>query len=151
MKKAVGVTLIIVMIALLLWPDQKSTQSYLINFIEHENHFYDLQNIACEKYLKKKGYYKEVPENVQDPSLRGGLEKIGARNIFVKQVDQGCTIELKMAGTGFAGSGYSYQYRFNPESRSNGISSVNAESFTSDDFTYDIKLSGNWYFTFKKT
>ena len=158
MKKSIILAVVIVLVIFILYPSDESKDDYVEEFNTNIGSFERVKNLTC----KSDGsitLMRAEPDDVENEELSELLDDLSIKQIVVNNNDGRCTITLVRAVTGFAGSGYSYKFRFNlakPNIFDENIHNIqyvkeNALKTGDDLLTYDIVLKNGWYLTYTQS
>lgn len=140
-----------------------SFQEMKINFKKNKQIFSELQTYVCEMGKVEQPfrnfdgsffYSMTLPKQENEPTIKylnERLSKIGATSIkFEKGKEAACTLKIQLYVTGFAGSGVSYDYKYNVESPN----PPSEQGFTLERLpekgpvNFDEPLANGWYLSF---
>lgn len=158
MKKLILLVVLWIVFIFLLLPPRDLEEKYINEFYDNTLVFEKIEDIVCQN-VEKTPTLRTTPGDLENDELARLLNKMNIIQIVVKPENQICTITLVRDVLGFAGSGYSYKYRFNVhhsltyDKTIHGVKKNAAESLKSGDdtVTYDIHLSNNWYLTYTES
>jgi len=158
MKKLILLVVLLIVFVFLLLPSRDLEEKYINEFYNNTLVFEKIEDIVCQN-VEKIPTLRTTPGELENDELARLLNKMNIIQIVVKPENHNCTITLVRDVLGFAGSGYSYKYRFNVhhpltyDKTIHGVKKNAAESLKSGDdtVTYDIHLSNNWYLTYTES
>ena len=140
-----------------------SFQEMKMNFEQNKRTFSELQSFVCEmgkvaqpfRYFDGSFVYSmSVPKRENVPTIQyldERLSKIGVTSIgFKKGENVNCTLSIQQYVAGFAGSGVSYDYKYNVENPN----TPSEQGFTLErlpekgQVRFDEPLANGWYLSF---
>ncbi|NVK24619.1 MAG: hypothetical protein HWE10_06810 [Gammaproteobacteria bacterium] len=153
----------LVVLSLYLCRDSRPSFDAMINnYQENTEVFMKLAKLSCQ--LGEKGelkfYEPRSFEYVTNPVLDAYLGAIDGKSVvYTKNSDGSCGLSVYIWGMGFAGSGNSYRYKYQPEAPKPYDPAVHIHNKiinNQKDVEFDMPLTheaqfDNWYFNYKNT